>query len=286
MSSSEHCPPPATFPPGYAKQVVPSSSAPLHPSSGPDRPAAKGGATSRRSHPEVVDLSVFDILNIFRCRWFLSRANLLTNVISAQKAEDGNIAWVEFTAPFHPHLVKCAVALVPHHVCPVPMVKRVMFVFILELLNQEGHLAFFKLQKGGHKANNSQKEKQCLAWKCSHAAKWERDREAAKVAKLPPCEWECLTCRRKFQSCKTAKKHKCAAHSKVVHNKEAEATRSSSHQAPPARLIKPVALLTPPVPTAPTNSNPQPVVTGDSLDYKFILNGMMAVADDSLLCQA
>ena len=93
------------------------------------------------------------------------------------------------------------------------MVKRVMFVFILELLNQEGHLASFKLQKGGRKANNAQKEKRRLARKRSRAAKRERDREAAKVAKLPPREWECLTCRRKFASRKTAKKHKCAAHS-------------------------------------------------------------------------
>ena len=185
MSSSEHIPPPAAFPPGYAptpvmayalssperwealrvtyvakstdapvispapKQVTPSSSAPLHPSSGPDCPAEKGWASSRWSSPEVVDLSVFDVLNIFHRRWFLSRANLLTNIISAQKAEDGKISWVEFTPPFHSHLVKCAVALVPHHACPVPLVKRVMFVFILELLNQEGHLAFFELQKGG-----------------------------------------------------------------------------------------------------------------------------------------
>jgi hypothetical protein len=34
-----------------------------------------------------------------------------------------------------------------------------MFVYILELLNREASLAFFKLQKGGHKANNAQKEK-------------------------------------------------------------------------------------------------------------------------------
>ena len=69
-----------------------------------------------------------------------------------------------------------------------------MFVFIFKLLNWEGHLAFFELQKGGRKANNAQKEKWCLAQKHSCAAKQERDREAAKAAKLPPCEPECLTC--------------------------------------------------------------------------------------------
>jgi hypothetical protein len=77
----------------------------------------------------------------------------LTNVISAQKAEDRKISWVEFSPQFHSHLVKCAVMLVPH------LVKLVMFGFILELLNGEGHMAFFELQKGGCKANNVQKEK-------------------------------------------------------------------------------------------------------------------------------
>ena len=137
-------------------------------SSGPDRTAVKGGAKPNQSSSLNVDLSVFDIQNIFRRRWFLSRAHLLTNVISAQKDEDGNISWVEFTPQYHSHLVKCAVALVPH---PVLKVKKVMFAYILELLNGEGHMAFFELQKGGRKANNAQKEKRRLARKRSRAAK-------------------------------------------------------------------------------------------------------------------
>ena len=153
----------------------------------------KGRVKLSPASPGGVELSVFDILNIFHRRWFLSRSHLLTSIISAQKAEDGNIFWVEFLPPFHAHLVKCAIALVPHPV-PVAKVKKVMFVFVLELLNQEGHLAFFELQKGGRKANNAQKEKQRLARKRSRAAKRERDREAAKVAQLPPCQRECLTC--------------------------------------------------------------------------------------------
>ncbi|KAI0287151.1 hypothetical protein BC826DRAFT_1119697 [Russula brevipes] len=84
----------------------------------------KGGSGPRRASPGDVELSVFDIHNIFRRRWFLSRTNLLTNVISAQKDEDGNISWVEFTPQYHSHLVKCAVALVPH---PVLKVKKVIF---------------------------------------------------------------------------------------------------------------------------------------------------------------
>ena len=38
--------------------------------------------------PEDVDLSVFDILNVFYHCWFLSQSHLLPNTISAQKAED------------------------------------------------------------------------------------------------------------------------------------------------------------------------------------------------------
>jgi hypothetical protein len=52
---------------------------------------------------ENSDLSVFNVLNIFCCCWFLS----------VQKAEDGKVFWVKFTLQFHVHLVKSAVALVP-----------------------------------------------------------------------------------------------------------------------------------------------------------------------------
>jgi hypothetical protein len=143
---------------------------PALPSTPPPPPRvgkSKGGRSSQHL-PEDIDLLVFDVLNIFCRHWFLSRAHLVVNVISAQKAEDRKITWVEFSPPFHSHLVKCALALVPH---PVPRVKRVMFVFVLELLNQEGHEAFFKLQKGGRKANNAQKEKRHLARKQSCAAR-------------------------------------------------------------------------------------------------------------------
>ena len=229
------------------------------------------------SSSELVELLVFDILNIFRRRWFLSRSHLLANVISAQKAEDGNISWVEFSSPYHAHLVKCAIALMPHpvpgvkvltHPVPVAKVKGVMFVFVLELLNQEGHLAFFELQKGGRKANNAQKEKRCLARKRSRAAKREREREAAKVDNLPLCQRTCLVCGRMFQSCKTAKRHKCAKHSKVVRNKGKTIAESSSH---PVLYIKPntPTRLAPVAPTAPSYSNISPPVTGVLGDNSF-----------------
>ena len=69
-----------------------------------------------------------------------------------------------------------------------------MFVYILELLNGKGNLAFFDLKAGGRKANNAQKEKRRLARKRSCASKREREREAAKVAKLPARQRQCEAC--------------------------------------------------------------------------------------------
>ncbi|KAI0277316.1 hypothetical protein BC826DRAFT_976641 [Russula brevipes] len=218
----------------------------------------KGGSGPRRASPGDVELSVFDIHNIFCRRWFLSRTNLLTNVISAQKDEDGNISWVEFTPQYHSHLVKCAVALVPH---PVLKVKKVMFVYILELLNQEGHMAFFELQKGSRKANNAQKEKRRLARKRSRAAKREREWEATKAAKLPPRERQCESCGRKFNSHKTSRKHKCPK-AKVVRITREAAGGQVSQATPPAEPDKPTAPSTSHAPPAPSShSNVRPAVT-------------------------
>ena len=80
-----------------------------------------------------------------------------------------------FTPAYYSHLVDCAIALTPH---PVPKVKRVVYVYILELLNGEESLAFFDLKEGGRKANNIQDEKN---WSC--ASECEREPEAAKAAK-------------------------------------------------------------------------------------------------------
>jgi predicted Zn-ribbon and HTH transcriptional regulator len=148
------------------------------------------------------ELSVFDILNTFRRRWFLSIDNLRAQALSAQKAEDGKIFWVEFTPQFHAHLVKCAVALVPH---PIQKVKRVMFVYILELLNGQGHQAFFDLTKGTRIATQAQKQKKQLARKRSRAARRERRKAAAEGTP----QRQCRSCGRKFASRKAAKRHRC-----------------------------------------------------------------------------
>jgi predicted RNA-binding Zn-ribbon protein involved in translation (DUF1610 family) len=245
-----------------ASQDTIMASTPPPTSSGPDRAAVKGGAKPNRSSAGNVDLSVFDILNIFRRRWFLSRANLLANAISAQKDEDGNISWVEFSPHYHSHLVKCAVALVPH---PVLKVKKVMFGYILELLNGKGISAFFDLQMGGRKANNAQKEKRRLSRKRSRASKRERDREAAKVAKLPARERQCVACGRKFNSRKTASKHKCP-NSKVECVGREAASGKASQATPAAKMDKPPAIITPHAPIAPSNNKSLPAVTGDLQD--------------------
>jgi hypothetical protein len=115
-----------------------------------------------------VELSVFNILNIFHHQWFLSIDHLRAQALSAQKAEDGKIFWVEFLPPFHAHLVKCTVALVPH---PIQKVKKVMFMYILELLNGEESQSFFNLSKGQRIATQAQKEKQQLAWRRNCASR-------------------------------------------------------------------------------------------------------------------
>jgi len=146
MSSSEHIPP---SPSKSTPKAIP-----------PQNP--KGGVKAHKGHFWANELSVFDVLNIFSRRWFLSRADLLANAISAQRAEAGRFSWVEFSPQLYYHLVKCAVALVPH---PVLNMTKLIFGCILELLNKEGHKAFFDLQKGASKANNAEKEKRRLARK-------------------------------------------------------------------------------------------------------------------------
>jgi len=86
--------------------------------------------------PQAVDTySVFDVLNIYRSHWFLNHNHLLSLVTFAQKAKDGNdISWLEVTPQSHAHLVRQAIALAPTSY-PLALVKRVMFVFLLEVVN-------------------------------------------------------------------------------------------------------------------------------------------------------
>src|SRR5579863_2207673 len=67
----------------------------------------------------------------------------------------GQLDWVDFQPPFHTHLIQRAVSLLPP-LCPVAKGKKVMFVFLLEVLNMDSHglsgqnprpLAFFDTLK-------------------------------------------------------------------------------------------------------------------------------------------
>jgi putative heme degradation protein len=89
-------------------------------------------------------------------------AHLRAQALLAQKANNGTIMWVKFTPQFHLHLVKYTVALIPW---PISKVKKVLFVYILELLNEEGPQAFFALTKGQRHESQAQKEKKWLACK-------------------------------------------------------------------------------------------------------------------------
>ena len=90
------------------------------------------------------DPSVFDIVNLFRLRWFLNRDWLLSFVASAQRSESGRIEWVEFLPDGHVHLVRSAFKLVPPTpLVPAAKIKRCMFAFIIEFLNRERLYANF-----------------------------------------------------------------------------------------------------------------------------------------------
>jgi hypothetical protein len=115
------------------------------PTLNPSQVPIRSRLVKKRSLLGHAKLSVFDILNTFQCCWFISVDHLRTTVLLAQKAKDGKFFWVEFTPQFHAHLVKCTVVLVPH---PVGKVKKVIFMFLLELLNGEGPITFFNLAKG------------------------------------------------------------------------------------------------------------------------------------------
>jgi hypothetical protein len=114
----------------------------------------------------------------------------VANAISAQKAEDRKIFWVEFTPQFHAHLVKCAVALVPR---PLHKVKKVMFGYILELLNGKGPQAFFDLTTGLQWATQAQKEKRQLIQKRNRTSRCNHCKAAQAAANGP--KWYCEFCK-------------------------------------------------------------------------------------------
>jgi hypothetical protein len=242
--------------------VNPAREAPptLDPSQVPigSRPAKK------RSLLGHAKLSVFDILNTFRCHWFVSTDHLRTTVLSAQKAKDGKFFLVEFTPQFHAHLVKCAVVLVPH---PLHKVKQVMFVYLLELLNREGPLSFFNLAKGQRLATQAQKEKRRLTWRRNRTSRREH-RKVAEEAKEGRPQWQCKSCGRKFASRKAVKRHRCpiskgaSGPSGPEKGKGKAVNLSQLNKPTPCRPpTPPTPILTPSGPAPPPPFNPPPIPT-------------------------
>jgi hypothetical protein len=125
----------------------------------PSPPIPSAGRPPPLGVKEADAPSVFDVLNIFRWRWFLNRDHLIANILSVQKDERGKISWVDFQPQFHTHLIWQALALLPA-LCPVAKGKRCMFVFVLEVLDGDGpgpygSGSFFSITKKAGKSRGS-----------------------------------------------------------------------------------------------------------------------------------
>jgi len=95
----------------------------------------------------ATDYSVFDVLNLFCACWFINCDHILSLVVFAQKADDGNnISWVEFAPQSHSHLVRQAITLAPT-LYPLALLKWVMFTFLLEVVNDQGHMGLASFVK-------------------------------------------------------------------------------------------------------------------------------------------
>ena len=103
--------------------------------------------------PNDTDLSSLELPNRYRARLFVSREKLLEHVTLAQKDLEGRISWVEFDASFHSHMVKVALAIFDKP--PLPMAKRALFTFILEVLNLEPVEPFFAQKPAAEKPHGT-----------------------------------------------------------------------------------------------------------------------------------
>src|SRR4029077_5373834 len=96
------------------------------------RPSVAQGSrvASLVDHP-----SVFEVLNIFRSRWFVNREHLLSCILSAVKGRDNNsITWVDLLLAAHSGFLRQASSLAPKSY-PLLLLKRVMFTHLLEVIN-------------------------------------------------------------------------------------------------------------------------------------------------------
>jgi len=93
---------------------------------------------STASAPIVDHPLVFDVLNLFRACWFLNCKHLMSLVLAAVKGgNNNNIMWIDLLLSAHTHLLCQAKALAPPSY-PLSLLKRVMFTFLLEVINSCG----------------------------------------------------------------------------------------------------------------------------------------------------
>ncbi|KAG8217223.1 hypothetical protein J3R82DRAFT_5309 [Butyriboletus roseoflavus] len=245
--------------------------------------------STNTTSPAVLDSSLdfepscFEILNVLRSRLFLARTKLVEKIEIAQLDEEpDSVSWVEFSPSYHSHLVKCTLSLLPR-LAPsaIPMAKRAMFVYILEVLNREDDDIFRLLQHGKSQDNRVQREKNRLARKRERAAKREREREAAKRIVPPtgstvvstPDGKKCASCGRLFNSRKRYSKHACVRKEKKqnILQSPSDSSESESRASTPTN----------------TYSTVEPSVTGTSgdsgpLDLETQLSEQLFTVEGSL----
>jgi len=133
------------------------------------------------------DPSSIELLNLLRRRLSIARTHIVAQTIMAQKDEEGNFSWVEFEPRFHSHLVKCAFSLLnaPITHSAQKQLKKALFIFILEILNQEYEDTFFAPKC---RENCAPHEKKRLACKHRHDKKQKQKHSCDdnKLAGLPP----------------------------------------------------------------------------------------------------
>ncbi|KAG0705287.1 hypothetical protein DFH29DRAFT_996871 [Suillus ampliporus] len=214
---------------------------------------------------DLGDPSVFDMLNVLRRRLFVNVDELRKNILIATKDDKGQIDWVTLSPAYHGTLVKTALVLVLRGVLNaplVPLVKRTLFVYILELLNEGKDTMFFALSKGATTHNRAQREKKRLARKRSRAAKREEQRIVKKGGHVQVAlkrgqenVLTCPDCALDFRSRKQQKKHTCKKAVKSVVEPTIAPTNSTL---PPAVTVPSPVLSSVPIPAPVPDPSPEP----------------------------
>ncbi|KAI9429927.1 hypothetical protein H4582DRAFT_1601011 [Lactarius indigo] len=176
------------------------------------------------------DLSVFDLLNIARRRYFISRDKLISNITEASKDAFGVFDWVVLKKDYHSKVVAKFIwtlgdgkRLTPRS---VEKVKKILFVFLLDVLNGVSAGDFFALKKSETLENRARHEIKRMARKRARAAKRERvrmgkqDSRAASGLKARKQDRKtCRLCGNTFESRNKRRKHECPGQKKSAPTK-------------------------------------------------------------------